>query len=90
MQDEEGPMDGDADAVMKMLMETESRYKELTLQFDQHYERWTCFIQVGTPTLLKCCRPSPFSCFTSHLCVCTCVCFRRSLLTEKGCLLRRR
>ena len=84
-------MDGDADAVVKMLMETESHYKELTLQFEQHYERWTGLIQVGMP-LCNCYYPSPISCFTyDHmLYILTCVCFRRSQLTEKECLLRRR
>ena len=39
-------MDGDVDAVVKVLMESESRYKDNTQQYEQHYERWTSLSQV--------------------------------------------
>ena len=51
VQEEEGAMDDDVDTVVKMLMETESHFKELSSQFDQHFERWTSFTQVGVITL---------------------------------------
>ena len=54
MQDEEGPMDGDVDTVVKMLMETESHFKELSTMYDQHFDRWSTFNQVGALTLYKC------------------------------------
>ena len=41
-QDEEDSVD----TIVKMLMETESRCKEQTQQFDHHYERWTSLCQV--------------------------------------------
>lgn len=51
VQDEEGTMDGDVDTVVKTLIETESHFKELSAQYDQHFDRWTSFTQVGALTL---------------------------------------
>ena len=50
VQDEEGPMDGDVDTLVKMLIEAESRFKELSGMYDQHFERWSSLNQVGVGT----------------------------------------
>ena len=51
VQDEEGPMDGDVDAVVKALKEAESHFMELSALYDQHFERWSSFNQVRALTL---------------------------------------
>ena len=54
VQDEEGPMDGDVDTLVKMLIEAESRFKELSGMYDQHFERWSNLNQVGVLRVHKC------------------------------------